>query len=585
MHLNESIDLHHQVKSEVQEQEVLCTHCGSTKTRYKTNYIHYERYRLKDDTKCYYFCKYCSLRFVGLKQGQEVCPRCKYDNFVYHEVSCDGKPDKDRSRYICNDCGKSFIGPKYKGKYYKVDPESEYKKDIWDFRCLGLECPPASSLYTLNFEHILQPWLRQSAKIFIRHILAINSTAEAKNKLMSLKRLSRFLHEKYEGITSQDINRTIILSWLEHLNSQSCSIRVKGIVHTNQFLELCQRNQWLDITDKPLIYKEDYPGKQPRPAPRDMPCEVVEQLHRNLDKLPEPYMRMILVIQETGMRVAELCLLQFDCLRQDNHGDWFLNYYQFKMKKDHSVPVSRELAAVIQEQQAFITNLFGSDFEYLFCSRCAHTWLKKPMGTRGFADMVNRFGKENNICGTSGQLWNFQTHQFRHTVGTSMINRGVPIHIVQRYLGHETPEMTLRYARIYDQTLKEEVAKFQGKVVNIAGQVVESQNPEFDTADLQWFKRNVQAQALPNGSCALPAPMKECPHANACLTCTHFRTTIEFLAHHQEQLQQTEKLLEKAKVNGWTRQVEMNERVAKNLRTILSSLETGNDHRSEDSGS
>ena len=90
--------------------------------------------------------------------------------------------------------------------------------------------------------------------------------------------------------------------------------------------------------------------------------------------------------------------------------------------------------------------------------------------------------------------------------------------------------MTLRYARIYDQTLKQEVAKFHGKVVNIAGQVVESQNPEFDTADLQWFKRNIQAQALPNGSCALPAPMKECPHANACLTCTHFRTTIEFFS-------------------------------------------------------
>jgi len=166
-----------------------------------------------------------------------------------------------------------------------------------------------------------------------------------------------------------------------------------------------------------------------------------------------------------------------------------------------------------------------------------------------------------------------------------MINRGVPIHIVQRYLGHESPEMTLRYARIYDQTLKQEVAKFHGKVVNIAGQVVESQNPEFDTADLQWFKRNIQAQALPNGSCALPAPMKECPHANACLTCTHFRTTIEFLAHHQEQLQQTEKLIEKANANGWTRQVEMNEQVSKNLRTILTSLEAGNDHRSEDSGS
>jgi integrase/recombinase XerD len=580
MYLNESIELQQKVQLEVQEQEVSCTHCGSIKTQYKTNYIHYERYLIKDDTKCYYFCKHCSLRFVGLKQGQEFCPRCKYDNFVYHEVSCDGKPDKDKSRYICNDCGRSFIGPKYKGKHYKVDPESEYQKDVWDLRCLGVEAPPASSKYKLKFEHLLQPWLRQAAKLFIRHVLIVNSSSEAFNKLMSLKRFSRFIFENYSNINPQDINRTIILKWLEYLSRQSYNVRIKGIVHINQFFELCQRSQWLDLIDKPLIYKEDYPGKQPRPTPRDIPHEVVEQVSQNLEKLPEPYMRMILVIQETGMRVAELCLLQFNCLRQDNHGDWFLNYHQFKMKKDHSVPISRELVAVIQEQQAFIAGLFETDFEYLFCSRNVRTWLQRPMGTRGFADIVNRFGKENNICDVSGQLWKFQTHQFRHTVGTSMINRGVPIHIVQRYLGHETPEMTLRYARIYDQTLKEEVAKFQGKVVNIAGQVLESQNPEFDTADLQWFKRNIQAQALPNGSCALPAPMKECPHANACLTCAHFRTTFEFLEHHQEQLQQTEKLLEKAQLNGWTRQVEMNERVAKNLRTIISSLEAKDDHRS-----
>ena len=86
-----------------------------------------------------------------------------------------------------------------------------------------------------------------------------------------------------------------------------------------------------------------------------------------------------------------------------------------------------------------------------------------------------------------------------------MINNGVPQHIVQRYLGNESSEMTSRYAHIYDQTLKTEITKFHGRVVNVAGQVVESAYPELDTADLQWFKRNVQAQALPNGSCSLPS--------------------------------------------------------------------------------
>ncbi|MGG6237779.1 hypothetical protein ACQ4N7_03990 [Nodosilinea sp. AN01ver1] len=122
--------------------------------------------------------------------------------------------------------------------------------------------------------------------------------------------------------------------------------------------------------------------------------------------------------------------------------------------------------------------------------------------------------------------------------------------------------------------LKKEIAKFHGKIVDITGKVIElDPNSEVDTSDYQWFKRNIQAQSLSNGSCALPVHQKECPHANACLTCSHFRTTTEFLDQHKAQLLQTEELLEKAKVNGWQRQIEMNERVAQNLHRIISKLE------------
>lgn len=79
-----------------------------------------------------------------------------------------------------------------------------------------------------------------------------------------------------------------------------------------------------------------------------------------------------------------------------------------------------------------------------------------------------------------------------------------------------------------------------------------------------------------NGSCARPVIKGVCPHANACLTCGDFRTTIEFLDQHKEQLEQTEKIIEKAKVNNWQRQVEMNDQVKTNLKNIISSLESDN---------
>jgi integrase len=50
---------------------------------------------------------------------------------------------------------------------------------------------------------------------------------------------------------------------------------------------------------------------------------------------------------------------------------------------------------------------------------------------------------EKDIRDATGKLFRFRVHEFRHTVGTRMIRNGVKQHHVQRYLGHESPEMTM----------------------------------------------------------------------------------------------------------------------------------------------
>lgn len=48
----------------------------------------------------------------------------------------------------------------------------------------------------------------------------------------------------------------------------------------------------------------------------------------------------------------------------------------------------------------------------------------------------------------------FHAHAFRHTVGTRMINNGDAPAYCAESAGHESPEMTSRYAHIFDETLK-----------------------------------------------------------------------------------------------------------------------------------
>jgi len=506
-----------------------------------------------------------------------VCTHCGGWRFVKRR-----KNPRGHQIYLCRVCGKHFtINPDRFTPI--VNPEAEYQKEIWDIRNFGLAPNIGKYQYKLSFAGIEQPWMVEPAKRFIRFTFSTLSFSSASERLLSLKRFSRFLAQHHPTVEPESIDRALIIGYLAHLASLDFSVttRCHSIGSLRGFLETCIQNRWVRF-ERYLIRHEDFP-KRPKSLPRFIPNEVMSQLNHHLVDLPEPVMRMVLVLQECGMRISELLFLKPDCLLQDKAGDWFMRYYQFKMKKEITIPVSREVVRVIQEQRSYIQAALSVPFDYLFCANegggCKGYFTPSPknMTQQAFSRYLNNLAKRHSICDASGKVWHFQSHQFRHSVGTTMINNGVPQHIVQRYLGHESPNMTAVYAHIFDQTMKEEIAKFQGKVVNIAGQIVDSTAPEVETPDLEWFKRNIQAQALPNGSCALPTISQGCPHANACLTCTHFRTNAQFLEEHRKQLEQTQQLIEKAEANNWTRQVEMNERIATNLRSIIKGLERSTD--------
>ena len=462
-------------------------------------------------------------------------------------------------------------------------PESEYEKDIWDLRNLGIEFNQAKADYKLNFTTISQHWLRQAAKQFIKYYLANQSWSEGGSKLRAIKHFSQFIKNEHPFLQPEAINRCLIIDLIAYLATSFLANRTRRgiLVNIRQFTNLCAREGWLPITKEQLIYDDDMP-KDSKHVPRYIPQEVLTQLNQHIEGLPPYVKRLVLVIQGTGRRISEVCLLPFNPLLQDASGDWFLKHRQFKMNKEDTIPITRDIATVIQEQQQAVREDYGDSCELLFpnppesCVSSGKRRKGKPIYARHVNDCLNRLAKTHDIKDSSGQNWRFQSHQFRHTVGTSMINNGVPIHIVKRYLGHESFDMTMRYAHIHDKTLKEEFINFQEKIVDIAGQVMKSEDTPANNSDTQWMKKNVCFQSLPNGSCALPV-IQSCPHANACLTCTHFRTTTVYLNQHQEQLSRTQEMIQAAKEKGWQRQVEMNEQVAQNLQNIINALEVTNE--------
>jgi integrase len=420
---------------------------------------------------------------------------------------------------------------------------------------------------TLSFHRIAQPWLRKAVKTYIRYCLPIYSEGTCRSRLQSLTCFSEFLAEERPRATSKDIARKLLLEYCGYLPKRVCiSVRKAHLLNLRNFLETAARERWLAIASERMIFDEEIP-RPPTPQPRYIPASILDQLNSHLGDLSAPWIQMVLILQECGMRISELLQLPLDCLTQDARGTFFLRYLQGKMRREHTIPISKEIVRVVQEQQQAVRSA-GQSSTLLFPS---------PRGgvikQNSFAQRINRLAYDHQIRDANGKLFRFQSHQFRHTVGTRMINLGVPHHFIQRYLGHSGPEMTSRYAHIHDATMREKLSEYlQGTLVDISGKIV-PQDSSIDTSDLRWFTRNVLAQALSNGYCAIPVVAGPCPHPNACLNCAHFRTDGSFLDVHRAELGETERVIEKANENGWTRQAEMNEQKRNNLIKIISSLE------------
>ena len=459
------------------------------------------------------------------------------------------------------------------------DVRSEFERDIWDLSRAGIAINLARSESKLNFTGIKSVWLREAVKKYLRVFIATRSVSGSQKVVAAIACFDRFIIKKELIVSTQQIDRQLLLDYISHLAIvySDNNMRYSQITTLRTFLEFAARENWLPVPNQRLIHEDDLPHRR-KCQPRFIPEFVMKQLENLIPHMKLPFRHLVIVLKETGMRISELCTLKLDCLLEDGEGDYFIRYYQSKLRKDHSIPLSRETAAVIIKQKKAVKDS-KINTEYLFPRSNG-----LPFKANYFNQLLNEFAFDHKVADETGKLWRFQAHQLRHTVGTRMINGGVPQHIVQKFLGHESPEMTARYAQIHDQTLKnsfEEYLSKRGDLIDIAGQTIRTERTETadlthlkgnfseQESDLLWFKKNIQPQTLPNGYCGLPVAQSTCQHANACLTCVNFRTDATFLSHHQQQLAETKRLVQISRERGWERQAEMNERVENNLLKII----------------
>jgi hypothetical protein len=264
----------------------------------------------------------------------------------------------------------------------------------------------------------------------------------------------------------------------------------------------------------------------------------------------------MVVLMETGLRANDACALSFDALVEDSGGGPCLRYLNAKMGAEQLVPLSAVAAAAVRDQQSRLRTRWPSGPSALFPAPHSNPDGERPFNYATLRQRLARWQDDLDLRDEAGRSVRISAHRFRHTLGTRLINQGVPQHVVQRMLGHASPQMTARYATLHDTTVREAFDVYWSQRVNVLGERVPF-DPGAPTADAEWTKhRLARVQAsLPNGYCGRP-PQQDCPHPNACLTCPDFQTTSEFLdvhrlaANHRRVLENLEHVITALEVTG-----------------------------------
>lgn len=477
------------------------------------------------------------------------------------------------------------------------DTREEYEKDIWDCRNIsGAKITNGSTNYNLNFLDIPEVF-RALVKRYIRFRSTVNSQSHCNLDIMALRLFTNYIHDKEPSWESLALltreHMEGYLSWYKDYAAKWKDINIKYITLLRAFFQYIQRAGYPEAPENPyvsLIFKEDIPrvSQKSKEDIKYIPEGVLQQLEENLEHVkPSEFIPIIILLRASGWRISDLLNLRYDtCLDRTTQG-WYLCGDIPKVQVlNHRVPITDEVYAVVQSVVDEVKNKSTDDNnpEHLLFVRFNGKRKGKCIQRQSVQQALNRLTAARNITDDQGNIFHFSNHAFRHTKGVELINNGMNILHVQKWMAHSSPEMTLRYAQILDTTMRKswEEATRQGLFkIGESGEVKRidiSELHDEDVIEWEYIRHNLDAVRMPLGYCMKPKKQECHTQLNPCLTCRNLCTTSDFISQYEVEIQETKALIERGKAQGQSVWVEKNMILLQRLEEIHSVLNTGKIH-------
>jgi site-specific recombinase XerD len=250
--------------------------------------------------------------------------------------------------------------------------------------------------------------------------------------------------------------------------------------------------------------------RQDHPLPKALDDAAAAKLLRAAQGEQRMLVRVAVeVLLRTGLRVNEFTALRADAAVLIGAGPW-LHVPVGKLREDRYLPLYPHVVALIDDYRAAHV---PPDHPLL---------LPRENGRALDRHTVTRF---INKAGAAAGLPHIHPHQLRHTLATQAINRGMSMEAIAALLGHRSLDMTMRYAKIANQTAADEYFAVTEKVEALYGQ--QAALPADAIGPKMARLRREHHRMLGNGYCARPIEL-DCAFESICETCTFFQTSIAF---------------------------------------------------------
>ncbi len=349
-------------------------------------------------------------------------------------------------------------------QFIETDNRKEEDKDIWELDKLDIEyrANPIKRVKTLHFTKIKQDGIRQESKKGIYLNLQNEAIACVQKELTAMRRLSRFLADRFPQIDScKELNREVVEEYLTYLKTEATETkhlhadlnRLRSLLES--IGKMCEYPNLIglfltrDIPQTPKAKFETYSDAE------------LKRLNREIVKLDEQTARMMIIHQMLGTRISDTLTLQPDCLAEKN-GEIIIRIRQMKTKP-YEKPISAELAALIRKAIAYTQEHYG-DVPYIFISPKD---LTRPMQYSAVQYRVTAMIHKKDLRDDHGNIFGFGTHIYRHYYGVKLTEMHLDDWTIAKLLGHSSVRNVKYYRKMSNQLLADETRKARRKLSEI----------------------------------------------------------------------------------------------------------------------